>query len=139
VFGRRRQKLGGSKDRRQAAFGRRAGLDEVCYCLAQGRQLGAFLQHDRLSKTRRPGRAATPQQGRNGPSSGGRAEAALEVDVPGRPGTSLSLGSQSADPIKFCFRSPAWPALDLRSGLFRSISQYGELKFTFVQFPGTNP
>jgi hypothetical protein len=40
------------------------------------------------------------------PQLGGGLRPHLEVDMPERPSTSLIVGSQSADPIKFCFRGP---------------------------------
>src|ERR1700682_2530785 len=70
MFSRVCQKLGGRQDCRRATLSCRDGLDEVRYRLAQGRQLGAIGQHDRLSKTQGPGHAATPQQNRD--SSRGR-------------------------------------------------------------------
>ena len=55
MLGRVGQKLGGRQYGRRAAFGCRDGLDEVRYRLAQGRQLDAIGQHDRLGKTQGPG------------------------------------------------------------------------------------
>jgi hypothetical protein len=65
MFGGRRQHLGRRQDGRRATLSRRDGPDNVRYRVAQGRQLGAILQHDRLGKTLGPRHDATPQRNRD--------------------------------------------------------------------------
>jgi hypothetical protein len=45
-------------------FGFGDDLGEVPDCVAKRRQLGAIVQHDRLSEPQAPGHNATPQQNR---------------------------------------------------------------------------
>ena len=62
TLGRARYQFGCCKNDRQAAFGRRDGVNEVHNSLAQRRQPYAAGQIDGLGKTAIPGHNATPQQ-----------------------------------------------------------------------------
>jgi hypothetical protein len=130
VLGRGRQHLGRPEDGRQASLGGGDGFDQMRDGLAEGRQLGAIGQHDRLGKPAIPRHDATLQRNRDSSrrrmvGSGKHRAASEKNGLSGVATEAVLLGALpgaarhgSDCELKFCFSAAYFGLPNVGSGPF---------------------